>query len=189
MTLTEALILAVGLSMDAFAVAVCKGLAMRRASLKNMLIIGLYFGLFQAIMPLLGYFLGTRFAVFIEAFDHWIAFALLGFLGIRMIRESRNAKCCDSKSADADLSFRVMLTLAIATSIDALAVGTSLAFLRVDIVPIVVSIGVITFALSMVGVKVGHAFGQKWEWRAQMLGGCILILIGANILVEHLQLF
>ncbi len=185
MGLLELFLLAVGLSMDAFAVAVCKGLGMRRVTLKNAALVGGYFGIFQAGMPLIGYFLGKQFASYIVAVDHWIAFSLLAFLGIRMIVESRKKDCGDCHE-EADLRLRTMLVLAVATSIDALAVGISLAFLQVDILSAVFFIGVITFTLSMIGVKVGNVFGKKWESRAELAGGVILVLIGLNILLEHL---
>jgi len=189
MGLGELFILAVGLSMDAFAVAVCKGLAMRRATLKKAALVGLYFGVFQAGMPLLGYLLGSQFAEYITAYDHWIAFGLLAFLGGRMVLESREQEenGCDIHSPEADLRFREMVVLALATSIDALAVGISLAFLQVDILPAVGFIGTVTFLLSMLGVKVGNVFGIKYKSRAELAGGIILICIGIKILIEHLM--
>jgi len=187
MSLLELLLLAIGLSMDAFAVAVCKGLCMRKVTLKKAGIVGLYFGLFQAVMPLLGYVLAKQFAKYITAFDHWIAFALLTFLGIRMIvealkKDEEEASC----QGEADLGFRNMVVLAVATSIDALAIGISLAFLKVDILPAVSLIGVITFLLSMLGVKIGNVFGMKYKSKAEIAGGIILICIGVKILLEHL---
>ena len=169
--------------MDAFAVAVCKGLALKAAKPRNMVIIGLWFGGFQALMPLLGYLVGIQFRDSITAFDHWIAFVLLG-----MIREAVSKKdgCEDCGEADASLSFRSMLPLALATSIDALAVGVSFAFLQVDIVPAVSFIGVITFLLSALGLKLGSLFGVRYKSRAELIGGIILILIGLKILLEHL---
>jgi len=185
MSLTELFIIAVGLSMDAFAVAVCKGLAMPRMSWKGALIVGLYFGGFQAAMPLLGYFLGSKFSMAIRAYDHWVAFLLLVLIGAGMVKESFEK---DESCANASLDVRGMVLLAVATSIDALAVGVTFAFLNVDIVPAVSFIGAVTFTLSMVGVKVGNAFGCKYKSRAELAGGAILILMGLKILLEHLGL-
>lgn len=188
MGLIELFFLAVGLSMDAFAVAVCKGLSMRKVTLKNAGIVGLYFGGFQAGMPLIGYFLGLQFKDYIMSIDHWIAFGLLVYLGIRMIQESLD-KYEDVEPIQSEkelLSFKNMSILAIATSIDALAVGITLAFLQVDIIPAVTFIGIITFILSMVGVKIGNVFGIKYKSKAEFVGGAILILMGIKILLEHL---
>lgn len=187
MSLFELFIIAVGLSMDAFAVAVCKGLSMRRATLKNALIIGLYFGVFQAGMPLIGYFLGISLADQITAYDHWIAFALLAIIGGKMIFESFHGET-DGDKEGGDVSFKKMLPLAIATSIDALAVGVSFAFLRVSIFPAVTFIGVVTLTLSMLGVKIGNIFGAKFKSKAELAGGVILILMGVKILLEHLEI-
>lgn len=175
--------LAVGLSMDAFAVAICKGLALRKFSLKNAAIIGLWFGGFQGLMPLIGYILGVQFKSRITAIDHWIAFFLLGFIGVNMIKEAMSK---EEEPADASLSAKNMLLLAIATSIDALAVGVTFAFLSVQIIPAVSFIGVTTFLLSMVGVKVGSVFGTRYKSKAEFAGGIILILLGIKILIEHL---
>lgn len=183
MAFWELMLLAVGLSMDAFAVAICKGLAMDKVTLQRAAVVGLWFGGFQGLMPLLGWLLGSRFAAYITAVDHWIAFALLVLLGINMIREAR---CPDEDDTNASLAFRVMLPMAVATSIDALAVGVSFAFLSVNIGAAVSFIGVITFALSMVGVKVGSLFGAKYKSKAELAGGIILILMGLKILLEHL---
>ncbi len=183
MSIGELFILSVGLSMDAFAVAVCKGLAMDRISVKNAGIVGLWFGGFQALMPLIGYLLGYSFSDAIQSVDHWIAFGLLGLIGLNMIKESRS---CESEEACGCLTFKEMFTMAVATSIDALAVGITFAFLTVDIVPAVCLIGVITFLLSMLGVKAGSVFGAKYKSRAELAGGIILILLGAKILLEHL---
>lgn len=196
MSLIELFILAVGLSMDAFAVSICKGLSMKKVSLKQCGKVGLYFGGFQGLMPLIGYFLGVQFKDYITSVDHWIAFVLLGFIGLNMIRESREKdEEIDINLAEAAvgtdedvLSFKNMIMLAIATSIDALAVGVTFAFLQVDIVPAVLFIGIITFVLSMVGVKVGNIFGTKFKAKAEFAGGLILILIGLKILLEHLGL-
>lgn len=183
MSLFELFLVAVGLSMDAFAVSVCKGLSVSKVHKKHMLICGLYFGGFQALMPLIGYLLGVNFQTIIESIDHWIAFVLLGVIGFNMIREALgpNEECLDCS-----FTFRAMLPLAVATSIDALAVGVTFAFLKVRIVPAVSFIGVITFALSMLGVKLGNVFGSKWKNPAELVGGIILICMGLKILVEHL---
>lgn len=183
MSLTELFIIAVALSMDAFAVAVCKGLAMPRMSLKGAVVVGLYFGGFQAAMPFLGYFLGSRFSVAVRSYDHWIAFILLSLIGSSMIKESFEKDGeCDNASLDAG----GMVLLAVATSIDALAVGVTFAFLNVHIIPAVTLIGIVTFILSMAGVKAGNAFGCKYKSRAELAGGAVLILIGLKILLEHL---
>ncbi len=186
MSLFELFIIAVGLSMDAFAVAVCKGLSMRRATLKNALIVGLYFGIFQAAMPLIGYFLGISLADQITAYDHWIAFTLLAIIGGKMVYESFH-KDADGEDEGGEVTFKKMLPLAVATSIDALAVGVSFAFLRVSIFPAVTFIGVVTLTLSMLGVKIGNIFGAKFKSKAELAGGVILILMGTKILLEHLE--
>ncbi len=183
MGLTELFLIAVGLSMDAFAVSICKGLSMRQMSWKKAAIIGLYFGGFQAGMPLIGYFLGVQFQGGIQAIDHWIAFVLLGLIGANMIRESLSR---EEEKTDDSVSFKSMSVLAVATSIDALAIGVTFAFLQVSIVPAVIFIGVVTFALSFVGVKIGNVFGTKYKSRAEFAGGAILILMGLKILLEHL---
>lgn len=185
MSLLSLFLIAVGLSMDAFAVSVCKGLAMRKVTLKNAAVVGLWFGGFQGLMPLLGYLLGVRFRSYITAIDHWIAFALLAVIGISMIREALSKK---EECADASLSPKVMLLLAVATSIDALAVGVTFAFLQVRILPAVAFIAVITFSLSMAGVKIGNVFGTRYKSKAELAGGIILLLMGVKILLEHLQL-
>lgn len=182
MSLTELFIIAVGLSMDAFAVSICKGLSVQKFKLKQSVIAGLYFGGFQAGMPLLGYFLGKGFQTFIESVDHWIAFVLLAAIGINMIIESRKSE----DSMDSSFAFKAMLPLAIATSIDALAVGVTFAFLQVNIVPAVAFIGIITFSLSAIGIKIGNVFGEKYKSRAEIFGGVVLIIMGIKILVEHL---
>lgn len=188
MSLFELFLIAVGLSMDAFAVAICKGLATGRVKLGQMVIVGLWFGIFQALMPLIGYLLGVNFSTLIQSIDHWIAFILLGLIGANMIREAvgGDGECCNEE--DASYSIRAMLPLAIATSIDALAVGVSFAFLSVDIVPAVTFIGVCTFVLSAFGVKIGSVFGLRFKKKAEIAGGVILILMGAKILLEHLGL-
>ncbi len=176
-------VLAVGLSMDAFAVAVCKGLAMKKMSWKNAVIVGLWFGTFQALMPVIGYFLGVSFADRIKSVDHWIAFVLLALIGGNMIREAFGK---EEERASADLDVKTMFIMAVATSIDALAVGVTFAFLDQNM-PLAVSlIGVTTFMLSMLGVKVGNLFGVKYKSKAEFIGGLILILLGAKILLEYL---
>ena len=184
MSLFSLFLLAVGLSMDAFAVAVCKGLATPEITLKKACVVGLWFGAFQALMPTLGYLVGYRFQEKITAIDHWIAFVLLVFIGANMIRESFSK---EEEGVNASLAFKEMLLLAIATSIDALAVGVTFAFLPdIPIIPAVSFIGVITFLLSALGMKVGNVFGTKYKSRAELVGGIILILIGSKILIEHL---
>ena len=181
----ELLLLAVGLSMDAFAVSICKGLSMKKAGLKEGAICGTWFGGFQALMPLIGFFLGALFADAIEAFDHWVAFGLLAIIGINMLREAFGKD--EEEAHDADLSFKTMLIMAIATSIDALAVGISLAMAgNVNIVVAVLLIGVVTFLMCALGVKIGNVFGSRFEKKAQAAGGIILILLGIKILLEHL---
>ncbi|MBR3739031.1 MAG: manganese efflux pump [Clostridia bacterium] len=187
MNLLSLLMLAVGLSMDAFAVAVCKGLALKKITFRHALIVGLWFGGFQALMPLLGFLLAAQFREAIAAYDHWIAFGLLVLIGGNMIREAVFEK--EEAETDSALSFRSMLPLAIATSIDALAVGVTFAFLDVKIVPSVTLIGVTTLILSMIGVKMGSLFGAKYEKKAEILGGVILILLGIKTLLEHLGVF
>ena len=186
MGVIELFILAVGLSMDAFAVSVCKGLAMKKAPAKAMVICGAWFGGFQALMPLIGYYLGTLFIDAISAIDHWIAFVLLALIGINMLREALG-KDEGEETPDADLSVKTMFVMAIATSIDALAVGISLAMAGVsNICLAVLLIGATTFVLSAVGVKVGSVFGSRYERKAEVVGGIILILLGLKILLEHL---
>jgi putative Mn2+ efflux pump MntP len=183
MNFAELFLLAVGLSMDAFAVAVCAGLTMPKATVKKSFIIGLYFGVFQAGMPLIGYIAATKFAGKILAYDHWIAFGLLCFLGGKMIAGSFKKE--DAPDIEISLKPAQMLPFALATSIDALAVGVSFAFLRVSIVTAVSFIGVTTLLLSMVGVKIGNIFGAGFKSKAELAGGVILILIGFKILIEH----
>lgn len=185
MGLWELFVIAVGLSMDAFAVAVCKGLSVGRVRPGHAITAGLYFGGFQMLMPLAGYLLGVRFQTLIAEIDHWIAFVLLGLIGANMIRESRGAE----EALDASFGLRTMLPLAVATSIDALAVGVTFAFLRVDILPAVSFIGATTFVLSVAGVYVGGMFGDRFGQRAEFAGGLILILMGSKILLEHLGVF
>lgn len=184
----ELFLIALGLSMDAFAVAICAGLSMKKLSLKKSLIVGLYFGGFQGVMPLAGYLVGSYFSYAILDFDHWIAFVLLSLIGGKMIIESfKEEGFPDSKSpSEASLKPSQMLPLSIATSIDALAVGVSFSFLQVSIVPAVSFIGITTLALSMVGVKIGNAFGMRFKSKAELAGGLILVLMGLKILLEHL---
>ena len=195
MGIAELLVLAIGLSMDAFAVSVCKGLETKKITIKQMVLAGLWFGGFQALMPAIGYFLGQAFAGAIKKYDHWVAFALLAFIGINMFKEAFSDESADEGNADKNsgevcskncFGVKTMFIMAVATSIDALAVGVTFAFLKVNIVSAVSFIGVITFVFSFAGVKIGNIFGAKYEKKAQMTGGIILILIGLKILLEHL---
>lgn len=183
MGIVEIILLSIGLGMDAFAVAVCKGISMKKMNWKKACIIGLYFGGFQALMPVLGYFLGETFENVITNIDHWIAFILLGIIGGNMIKDSFSKEC---DNFDDDVSFKTMIILAIATSIDALAVGITFAFLKVNLVLAISFIGIITFILSLIGTKVGNRFGNKYEKKAEIVGGIILVLLGIKILFEHL---
>lgn len=182
MTFFELIVIAVGVSMDAFAVSICKGLSVSTLKPRHIVSTGLWFGGFQALMPLIGYFAGVNFSDLVSSVDHWIAFVLLGFIGVNMIRESRSAECED---VSPDFSFRTMLTMAVATSIDALAVGVSLAFLNVDIWMSVLLIGITTAVFSMIGVNVGNVFGSRYKSTAELLGGLILVIMGVKILMEH----
>ncbi len=184
MQLFELFIIAVGLSMDAFAAAICRGLSIQEMKYKQAVITGCFFGGFQAVMPLIGYLLGTQFKDSITAIDHWLAFILLSLIGIKMIRESKGS--CEI--VDASFSLKEMTVLSIATSIDALAVGVTFAFLQIRIVPAVLMIGVTTFLFSFFGVKLGNLFGIKYKSKAELTGGVILIAMGLKILVEHLEL-
>ena len=185
MSFAELFLLAIGVSMDAFAVSICKGLAMQKADGKSMCTVGGWFGGFQALMPLIGFFLGTLFAEAIEAIDHWVAFGLLGIIGVNMLKE---ACCgCEDEQHNADLSVKTMFVMAVATSIDALAVGISLAMAGgVNIWVSILLIGLTTFTTSAIGVKIGSIFGDKFEKKAQVAGGVILIFLGLKILLEHL---
>ena len=185
MGLTELFIIAVGLSMDAFAVSVCKGLSVQKMSLGHALICGVYFGGFQALMPAIGYLLGSQFEAMITQIDHWIAFVLLALIGANMIREAKE----ESEEMDASFSVKAMLPLAVATSIDALAVGVSFAFMEVNIYPSIAVIGVTTLALSAIGVKAGNLFGAKNKSLSELIGGIVLIAIGLKILLQDLGLF
>ena len=182
MNIIEMLLLAVGLSMDAFAVAVCKGLAMGKADIKRMCIVGLWFGSFQALMPALGYLLGSTFASYIQSIDHYVSFALLAFIGGNMVKEALTDK--GKNEADSSLSFTVMLMMALATSIDALAAGVGFAFMKINVLVTVLFIGIITFILSFIGVKAGSLFGMGCKKKAEICGGVILILLGLKMLLE-----
>lgn len=186
MSLATLFITAVGLSMDAFAVAVCKGLAVKKAGIKQMVLAGLWFGGFQALMPALGYIFGSTLKEYVEKYDHWIAFILLGLIGANMIKEALS-KEDEAETSSASMGVKEMFTLAVATSIDALIVGIGYAFLPdVNIVAAVGFIGIITFVLSGVGIKIGNVFGLKFKKKAEISGGIILILMGLKILLEHL---
>lgn len=183
MGLIELFLIAVGLSMDAFAVSVCKGLAMPKCTFKKAAIVGLWFGGFQALMPAIGYVLGAQFQEAIASIDHWIAFVLLALIGGNMIHEALDN---DEEEADASLDVKTMFLLAVATSIDALAIGITFAFLKVNIIPAVCFIGIVTFIISFAGVKIGNIFGARYKNKAEIVGGIILILLGLKILLEHL---
>lgn len=190
MSIGELLLLALGVSMDAFAVSICKGLCMKKATLKASCICGSWFGGFQAIMPLIGFLLGSLFAEAIQAVDHWVAFGLLGLIGCNMLKEAFD-KTADVEACpvdgEVDLSVKTMFVMAVATSIDALAVGISLAMAGdVNIIMAVSLIGLFTFGMSAVGVQIGNVFGSRFEKKAQLSGGVILILLGCKILIEHL---
>ena len=183
MDLIELFLIAVGLSMDAFAVSVCKGLAMPKCTFKKAAIVGLWFGGFQALMPAIGYILGAQFQEAIASIDHWIAFVLLALIGGNMIHEALDN---DEEEADASLDVKTMFLLAVATSIDALAIRITFAFLKVNIIPAVCFIGIVTFIISFAGVKIGNVFGARYKNKAEIVGGVILILLGLKILLEHL---
>ncbi len=183
MNYIEIILISIGLAMDAFTVAICKGLAMKHGSTKKGVIVALYFGIFQALMPFLGYVLGIKFEKIVDSLDHWIACVLLVSIGISMIKES--IKQGNDDISD-DVGFKTMIVLAIATSIDALAVGVSFAFLKVKILSSLIFIGIITFCMSFIGVKIGNKFGDKLKNKSEILGGIILILMGIKILLDHL---
>ncbi|MGE5628916.1 MAG: manganese efflux pump MntP family protein [Solirubrobacterales bacterium] len=187
MSFLELFIIAGGLSMDAFAAALCKGLPVKKSTLGEAAIVGLYFGIFQAGMPLLGFLLGVRFQNKIASFDHWIAFLLLGIIGINMIRESKKVEniIISERNIKESLSFKNMIGLAVATSIDALAIGVTFAFLKVNIIIAITLIGIVTFTLSFAGVKIGNVFGEKYKGKAEFAGGMILIIMGLKILLNH----
>lgn len=181
----ELIIISIGLAMDAFAVSICKGLAMKKMNWKNAVITGTYFGVFQAIMPLIGFLLGLGFEQKITSIDHWIAFILLGLIGANMLKSSFSK---EKEEAPDSVDFKTMIVLSIATSIDALAIGITFAFLQVNIILAITLIGIITFGLSVIGVKIGNIFGDKYEKKAEFVGGLILILMGIKILLEHLEI-
>ena len=183
MGILEMFLIAIGLAMDAFAVSVCKGLSLKQMDWRKAIIVGLYFGIFQALMPAIGYFLGATFENLVTQIDHWIAFVLLGIIGINMLREAFDN---EKEEANDRVDFKTMLVLAIATSIDALAIGITFAFLKVNVLLATLLIGIITFGLSVIGVKIGNKFGNKYERKAETIGGIILILMGLKILLEHL---
>ena len=184
MSLIEIVVIAIGLAMDAFAVSVCKGLSMKKLNLKKGIIIALYFGIFQALMPVLGYLLGSTFSSIIKQVDHWASFILLVIIGGNMIKESFDKE--EEKRND-NIDIKTMLLLSIATSIDALAIGVTFAFFEVNILIAIIIIGIITFILSIIGVVIGNKFGDKFQNKAELIGGIILIIIGLKILLEHLE--
>ena len=184
MSIIEIALIGVGLAMDAFAVSICKGLAMRRMNYKKAIIIAAFFGVFQALMPALGYVLGTTFANKIAAIDHWIAFILLALIGANMIKEALSSD--DDECQDDSLRLGDLIMLSIATSIDALAVGITFAFFNVSLLLSVSMIGIITFIICVIGVKVGNVFGEKYKSKAELACGLILIVMGAKILIDHL---
>ena len=184
MEIWELFIIAIGVSMDALAIAICKGLSVEKLKKKHLLIVGLWFGGFQALMPLIGYFLGNGFNVFIESIDHWFSFILLVIIGINMIKESRE----EIEKLDSSFSAKTMFPLAIADSIDAFAVGITFAFEKVNILPAISLIGITTFLFSAIGVKIGNRFGAKYKAKAELVGGIILIIMGCTILIKDLTL-
>ena len=186
MSLLEIILVAIGLSMDAFAVSICKGLSMKRLKWSNGVIVALYFGIFQAIMPLIGYLLGTTFSELVASLDHWIVFILLSIIGGKMIKDSFKK---EDENENDKLDVRTMIILAIATSIDALAIGVTFAFFKITIIKSILIIGFITFTISFIGVIIGNKFGYRFKGKAEITGGVILILIGLKILLEHLGIF
>lgn len=182
MSILEILLIAVGLAMDAFAVSISKGMLTEKLEIKSIMIVSIYFGLFQAMMPTLGFLLGKNFESYVVQIDHWIAFILLLFIGLNMIKES----FCDKNECNDDFRLKTMIPLAIATSIDAFAIGITFSFLKVNILYTTIIIGIITFILSGVGVIIGNKFGKIYGKRAEIFGGIILIVIGIKILIEHL---
>ena len=187
MGISALILIAIGLAMDAFAVSIGKGLSVRKIEPRHTMSVGLWFGGFQALMPLAGYMLGVSFSSLVQNVDHWIAFSLLGLIGVNMIREALGGDECECECVDADFSFRKMLLLAIATSIDALAVGVSFAFLGVNIWTAVALIGLITMVISMAGLRIGNIFGCRYKSKAEIVGGVVLLAMGCKILIEHLM--
>ena len=185
MAIIEIILIAIGLAMDAFTVSICKGLSMKKMNWKKALIVGAYFGIFQGLMPVIGYFLGSTFESLVTQIDHWIAFILLTLIGANMLKEAFGKDC---ENCNDSVDFKTMIMLAIATSIDALAIGISFAFLKTNIIIAALVIGIITFAICVVGVKIGNKFGDKYERKAEVAGGLILILMGIKILLEHLAI-
>ncbi len=183
MGIFEIIVISIGLAMDAFSVSVCKGLSMIKLNWKNAIKISLYFGVFQGIMPIIGYLFGTRFSGFVEDIDHWMIFILLSIIGIYMIKESFST---EEENINESIDARTMHILAVATSIDALAVGITFAFFDINILLSIIIIGVITFCLSLTGVKIGNKFGDKFQNKSKLTGGIVLIIIGLKILLEHL---
>lgn len=182
----EIVLIAIGLAMDAFTVSICKGLSMKKMSLKNALVIGGYFGIFQGIMPIIGYCLGISFKGLVSKIDHWIAFGLLVFIGINMLKE---AFANETENLNDKIDLKTMIILALATSVDALVVGITFAFLKTNIISASLIITIVTFVISILGVKIGNKFGDKYERKAETVGGLILILMGIKILLEHLGFF
>ncbi len=185
MGILELILIAIGLGMDAFAVSICKGISMSKMNWKKAIIIGLYFGIFQALMPVIGFTLGKAFENLVTSIDHWIAFGILLIIGIKMIIDAFKE---DNVSVNDSVNWKVMIILAIATSIDALAVGITFAFLQVNLLLAISIIGIITFILCVIGTKIGNNFGNKFENKAEILGGIVLIFIGVKILLEHLNI-
>lgn len=185
MGVVELIILSIGLAMDACAVSICKGISLKRMDWKKAIIIGLWFGVFQALMPLIGYMLGNTFEEVVKNIDHWLAFILLSGIGANMIKESF---CKNTEDENDDIGIKSMFVLAVATSIDALAVGITFAFFKVNIILAISLIGIITFILSVIGTKIGNKFGDKYKGKAEIAGGIILILLGIKILLEHMEL-
>ncbi|MBQ6991983.1 MAG: manganese efflux pump [Clostridia bacterium] len=185
MGILEVVLIAIGLAMDAFAVSICKGLSMKKMSCKKAIIVAGYFGIFQGLMPVIGYFLGTTFESLVTKVDHWIAFGLLVFIGINMLKEAFSN---ESENCNDNVDFKTMVVLAIATSIDALAVGITFAFLKTNIVLASILIAIITFTVCIIGVKIGNKFGDKYERKSETVGGLILIFMGIKILLEHLSI-
>lgn len=183
MGITELIILAVGLSMDAFAVSICKGLSVRKLEIKHMALAGIWFGGFQALMPLIGYLLGSTFTSYVQKFDHWIALILLAFIGLSMIKEAFGE---DEEEVGDSFGAKTMFLMAVATSIDALAVGVTFAFLNVNVIFAVFTIGITTFIFSAAGIKIGNVFGLRFKSKAELAGGAILVLLGLKIFVEHM---